>query len=280
MGRFDNFGDYMFYLLFGPLKKGKKAINQFYIFFKVVGKIFDEMKAEIFRVRRESMIETASPVMLPVHGADRDMPRLEGEDIEAYRKRLLMKGTIARAAGTRPGILYALASIGYEQSYIEPMYQEDPTRWAEFIVFLRGKAQSGINDLRVIDSEVMKVKEGSSLPSYGMDAGNVVQVRSEFQQGTTRYPLCGTIVCGVFPHTVSVGDLVDSTVAVQSACVPGNVNYPYAGRVAVSKEIYRAYNYSAYSEIASDVQIDESTGSGTSKYSLCSSKTKLEKGGS
>lgn len=274
MGRFDNFRDYMFYLLFGPLKKGKKAINQFYIFFKVIGKIFDEMKADIFRVRRESMIETASPVMLPVHGADRDMPRLQGEDIEAYRQRLLMKGTIARAAGTRPGILYALSSIGYDQSYIEPMYQEDPTRWAEFIVFLRGSAQSGINDLKIIDSEVMKVKEGSSLPSYGMDAGNVVQVKSEFQQGTTFYPLCGTIVCGVFPHTVSSGSLINSTATTRSACSPGDVTYPYTGRVATSKEIYRAYNYSMYSEHASKVQDNEEIASGTSKYPVCSPTTK------
>lgn len=199
MQRFEKFADYMFSLLFGPLKKVRKAANQFYIFFKVVGPVFDEVKQDIFVVRRESMLATASPVMLPVHGADRDMPRLQGEDLEDYRLRLLMKGAIARAAGTSKGILYAVAALGYEQSYIEPMYLEDPTRWAEFIIFLRGAAQSGVNDLDVINAEVMKVKDGGSLPTYGVDAGNEVQILSEFQQVLTGYPLCGETICGTYP---------------------------------------------------------------------------------
>ena len=41
MKRFDTFGAYMFDLLFAPLKRGKRAANQFFIFFKVIGRIFD-----------------------------------------------------------------------------------------------------------------------------------------------------------------------------------------------------------------------------------------------
>ena len=44
MKRFDTFGEYMFDLLFAPLKRGKRAANQFFIFFKVIGRIFDGMK--------------------------------------------------------------------------------------------------------------------------------------------------------------------------------------------------------------------------------------------
>ena len=44
MKRFDTFGAYMFDLLFAPLKRGKRAANQFFIFFKVIGRIFDGMK--------------------------------------------------------------------------------------------------------------------------------------------------------------------------------------------------------------------------------------------
>ena len=84
MKRFGTFGEYMFDLLFAPLKRGKRAANQFYIFFKVVGRIFDGMKKDVFRVRSEANVASASPVMLPVHGQDRDMPRLEGEDVESY----------------------------------------------------------------------------------------------------------------------------------------------------------------------------------------------------
>ena len=95
MKRYDNFGDYMFDLLFAPLKKGKEVANQFRIFFRVIGKDFDDVKKAFFRVRDEANVVSASPVMLPVHGQDRDMPRLEGEDVEAYRTRLSMKGLIS-----------------------------------------------------------------------------------------------------------------------------------------------------------------------------------------
>ena len=160
MKRFDTFGAYMFDLLFAPLKRGKRAANQFFIFFKVIGRIFDGMKKDAFRLRDELNVATASPVMLPVHGQDRDMPRLEGESVENYRARLSMKGIISEWGGTKSGILYALTSLGYEQSTIEPFSYQDPERWAEFIVFLKGSKQSGVNNLAVIDAEVRKVKEG------------------------------------------------------------------------------------------------------------------------
>ena len=40
----------------------------------------------------------------------------------------------------------------YEQSVIEPFAFQDPERWAEFIIFLKGSQQSGVNDLNVIDA--------------------------------------------------------------------------------------------------------------------------------
>lgn len=104
MKRFDNFGEYMFDLLFAPLKKGKRAVNQFFIFFKVVGRELDDLKAVIFRVRDEANVASASPVMLPVHGQDRDMPRLAGEDIEAYWRspaRFFPRHTSLQACGGR-----------------------------------------------------------------------------------------------------------------------------------------------------------------------------------
>ena len=86
MKQFETFGEYMFDLLFAPLKKGRKTVNQLRIFFKVMGREFDDLKAAIFRVRSEANVASCSEVMLPVHGQDRDMPRLEGEDAEAYRR--------------------------------------------------------------------------------------------------------------------------------------------------------------------------------------------------
>jgi len=166
MKRFETFGEYMFSLLFAPLKKGRRAVNQLGVFFRVVGRIFDGMKRDAFRIREEASIATASPVMLPVHGQDRDMPRLEGEDIEAYRGRLSMKGIISEWGGTRQGILYALASLGYMQSDVQPFSLQNPERWAEFIVYMGKGNGRAVRDLVIVYQEIMRVKQASSKLAY------------------------------------------------------------------------------------------------------------------
>ncbi len=162
MKRFDTFGEYMFDLLFSPLKKGRRAVNQFAIFFRVIGREFDDLKAAIFRVRNEANVATASEVMLPVHGQDRDMPRLKGETAEAYRTRLSMKGIISEWGGTQKGIRYALAALGYEHAVITPFYHYDSNRWAEFVIDLGVGNKNMVKDFYAIFSEVERVKEGSS----------------------------------------------------------------------------------------------------------------------
>lgn len=166
MKQYDHFGEYMFDLLFAPLKKGKRAVNQFFIFFKVIGRVFDGLKEDALRVRDETNIATASPVMLPVHGQDRNMPRLAGESVEGYRTRLAMKGIIAHWAGTVKGIQYAMAALGYEHSTIEPAYRHDPARWAEFVVQLGPGNSEAVQELRTVYGEIQKVKEGSSRLAY------------------------------------------------------------------------------------------------------------------
>lgn len=83
----DKFGEYMFYLLSTPFKQVEKKKNQWYIFFKTVGELFDANKAALQAARRESMVKTASAVMLPEHGAERGLSRYEGETWENYRIR-------------------------------------------------------------------------------------------------------------------------------------------------------------------------------------------------
>ena len=217
MKQFETFGEYMFDLLFAPLKKGRKTVNQLCIFFKVMGREFDDLKAAIFRVRSEANVASCSEVMLPVHGQDRDMPRLEGEDAEAYRTRLSMKGIISQWSGTRRGVLYALTALGYDRSRIELFADQDAERWAEFIIFLNSSKLSGVTNLSVIDGQVRKVKEGSSKPAYGMETIGGLIIQSWLQTGFSRYPRCGEIVCGVWPHIVSEGHLVASTVMARAA---------------------------------------------------------------
>lgn len=124
------------------------------------------MKEAVFRVRDEANVASASVVMLPVHGQDRNMPRLAGETDEGYRTRLSMKGIIASWAGTVKGIEYVMAALGYVQSTVEPVYLHDPARWAEFVVHLGPGGPDAVKELRTVYDEVLKVKEGSSRLAY------------------------------------------------------------------------------------------------------------------
>ena len=197
---FEKFQDYMYYLLPGPLKKIAKAKNQFYTLFKIFGKVFDQTKKDIFRVREESMIISASDKMLEEHGRDRTMKRLKGEDIESYRMRLSMKKIIAEKAGTNEGILLALKALGYDKSRIEPFYLHDPDRWAEFTIYLSSKQQSGVNDISIIDKEVMKVKPASGKPSYGIGSESGIIINTEFKLYLIEYQICNILICGTWPE--------------------------------------------------------------------------------
>lgn len=236
MKRFNTFGEYMFDLLFGPLKKGKQSVNQLFIFFRVIGRIFDGMKEDVFRVRDEANVASASPIMLPVHGQDRDMPRLRGEEDEAYRTRLSMKGLISQWGGARKGVLYALTALGYEKSYIEPV---DPEHWAEFIIFLGGRYPSGVDDITVIDAEVRKVKEGSSKPFYGVIEYTVLRYMADSRVGLYRLPTCGRYRCGQYPHrNNNVGYLMSSNAALLIAYREGRFPYPLSGTMRAQKPPY------------------------------------------
>lgn len=226
---FEKFQDYMYYLLFAPLKKVFKRNNQFYILFKVAGKLFDQTKQDIFRAREESMVISASEKMLNEHGRDRQMPRLKGESVENYRIRLSMKNIIAEKAGTNEGILLALKALGYEQSFIEPYYIHDPERWAEFIVYLKSKTPSSINDIRVIDNEVMKVKPASGKPSYGAEEDSNVTINSTFGSKFSKYPLCNTIICGMWPVQENLGKVISGSISSMSKTYTGGPDYPLCG---------------------------------------------------
>lgn len=125
---FDNYADYMYSLLTAPLKQVKKASNQFYLFFKVVGALYDQTVQDIQRVREESMVATASEIMLTEHGRDRNMPRLENESVEDYRIRLAMKGILAEQAGTKASIELCLKAFSAAGEVI-PYHTIDPERW-------------------------------------------------------------------------------------------------------------------------------------------------------
>lgn len=179
---FEKFADYMFYLLNAPLKK-HKGTNQLYIFFKAIGNEFDGIKDDILRLRLETLITTASPIMLEIHGHERDMTRVKGESIEGFRQRLMMKAVIAELAGSEKGILLALKSVGYANCRIEPLWKTDRTRWAEFYIDFRMQDLDEANtiDFECIKREVMKVKQASTYPNYRFLYPTTIMGNEEFE---------------------------------------------------------------------------------------------------
>ncbi len=267
---FEKFQDYMYYLLFGPLKRIAKAKNQFYILFKVFGKLFDQTKQDIFRVREESMVISASEKMLEEHGRDRSMKRLKGENMENYRMRLSMKNIIAEKAGINEGILLVLKAIGYEQSRIEPFYIHDPERWAEFTIYLSSKQQSGVNDITIIDNEVMKVKPGSGKPSYGIEESTGIQAKSSLKDGFSKYPLCNDLLCGVWPYNNdNVGYLLMTTLKEESTFKSGSSPYPLTGELAASERLYQETDFVQLDRENSTMHAGTEFEGNTVSYPLC-----------
>lgn len=169
MKQFQTFGEYMFSLLFSPLKKARNGINQFQIFFYTVGGLFDQLRDEVFRVREEASILSASAPMLSEHGNDRAMLRYADETAEEYRLRLASKVMVAERAGTKQGVIMALRALGYSKVYIEPYYLRDPSRWAEFIVWLPPNDGSMPPvSLTSVFRETCAVKEAGAKPSFGL----------------------------------------------------------------------------------------------------------------
>lgn len=163
MKAFEKFAEYMYYLFNAPFKQVKEKMNAWYIFCVVIGKYFDNVKAAFFSSRESSMVATASERFLTdLHGNERGMLRLKGEDIENYRTRLMLKFDISQKAGTVEGILLTASSLGYDATQIIPLYLSEPDKWAEFNLMLSGKSVSSINEINVITEEINKVKPASS----------------------------------------------------------------------------------------------------------------------
>lgn len=164
---FEKFSDYMYYLLFTPLHKVIKSKNQFFLFFKVIGKLFDKIKSIFFMVREESMISTASAELLNEHARDRQMTRYIGEDIENFRNRLCMKFIISELAGSEQGVLLAVKSLGFEDVESVPCYLIDRERWAEFYIIINlGIDQKNPIEFCILKDMVRSVKQASAKDNY------------------------------------------------------------------------------------------------------------------
>ena len=140
---YDKFCDYMYYLLTSPFKRIKKHVNQWYILFKVLGRYFDEDMENLYRALEETMVESCSIEMLPVHAAERRMTRYQGEENENFRKRISSYMEVLKLGGTNPGVLLAAKTLGYDDIEIirADVVTGDKERWAEFFVIIQMNAE-------------------------------------------------------------------------------------------------------------------------------------------
>jgi hypothetical protein len=187
------FKEYLWDLAHYPLKRLKKDDSDTFKFFKVVGQVLDELKEKIFLLRRQTIIATSKGKGLDKHGEDRKMPRYSEESDKQYQKRLLAKYEIAKMAGTKEGILKTLYNLGYDNAEWQPLFLTDPLRWAEFYVFIDQDRINELNNFEIVQREVRKIKQASSLPNYVFTYFQEFRIRSYIILGRSiTRPACGT----------------------------------------------------------------------------------------
>lgn len=184
-----SFADYLYDLAHVIFKRtAKPNDSDLYKLTRALGPNFDDLQEAMFLLREISMVATATGKALDLHGKDRKMPRYRGETDDEYRLRLLSAMDIYTMAGTEPGMKMVLATLGYRNSEIYPLYKEkykwrflntttpldgsitlEPTepdakleylgRWAEFIVKLNiGDASFTETQYQIVRSMINKVK--------------------------------------------------------------------------------------------------------------------------
>lgn len=118
------FGNYFYEMVHRVFKlQPTDEDNDIYYFTQGLGGFFDRAKLDVFKIRRDAMIPTASEAALALHGRDRNMPRYRGESVEEYRNRLLAAVPLHQEIGTEPGMKRLLALIGYPGAIVLPFYK-------------------------------------------------------------------------------------------------------------------------------------------------------------
>lgn len=183
---FDNYGEYMYYLLSCPFKRIKKSLNQWYILFRVLGKRFDDAMESLYKAREQTMLTTCEPVMLSVHAADRKLYQYPGESDENFRIRIANYPEVLRLGGTDSGVLLAVRTLGYENPELikanEFKKEEPEDRWAEFYIVIK----MSVDDthpiaIETLKQEVRKTKSVGAKDNYSFQYALTTSGFSDFQ---------------------------------------------------------------------------------------------------
>lgn len=132
------FAEYFYYLLHriykrGPLQFGSD-INKLT---RAMGPNYEAALDTLFFRREQAFAATARGKALDQLGADRGLPRWQGETDDNYRLRLLAAYSTYSQLGTAAAMVNTLDRLGYTDATITEMRDEDPDRWAEFKVLLK-----------------------------------------------------------------------------------------------------------------------------------------------
>lgn len=165
----EKFADFMYYLLTTPFKRIKKAQNQWYILFKVLGSYMDHAGDVLYEAREQTMLATCDVSMLQSHADDRSITRYPGETDENFRKRIANYTEVCRLGGTNKGMILAVRKLGFDDAEIKTAVEltGDTDRWAEFYVIVHQDIDKEIPiGFDILKSEVRKVKYVTAKDNY------------------------------------------------------------------------------------------------------------------
>jgi len=130
------FLEYLWGLCFRPFTLiWNLANNSVYLFWLTISQLCERVRADIYWVRHQAYIRLASYWALRRHGLDIGFTKLESEDWETYRTRLLNAYEIYRMGGTIPGMILAMETLGLTDVEVVEHYQAvGQSEWAVFSV--------------------------------------------------------------------------------------------------------------------------------------------------
>lgn len=106
------------------------------VLLEAMGDTLDEYAALVATSIRARFAEEAPEDGLLLLGGERNLPRAPGENIDAYRHRVIEAWDFWIKSGTVPGILKALTDAGYD-AWLYEWWRSDQAIWSEFSVYVR-----------------------------------------------------------------------------------------------------------------------------------------------
>lgn len=132
----ERLSDYLWWLLPTFLKKKGRAESLLAIIFDALGEELGEVRTTISDIIPLVLAETATGAWLDMLARARQIVRTPGESDTSLRVRVLAAYEIKRKAGTLPGMVDGLATIGYTASVSEP--NKGTNKWSRFLVTVTG----------------------------------------------------------------------------------------------------------------------------------------------